>query len=121
MTAAGPGPRDDGLATVVGAGLVAVLLTVAVAGVHLGTATVTRHRAEAAADLAALAAAGRAVAGTETACGQARRITGTMRGRLAGCQVQGWDVLIEVEADPPGPLGRFGTARAAARAGPVAP
>ena len=52
--------RDEtGSATVVAAALVAALVAVALGGVLVGGAAVARHRAQAAADLAALAAAGR--------------------------------------------------------------
>lgn len=107
------------MATVFGAGLVAVLLTIAVAGVQLGAVTITRHRVEASADLAALAAAGLAVGGESAACAQARRVTEPMRVRLLDCRVQGWEVVVEVAAEPPGPLARLGSARGVARAGPV--
>ena len=62
----GPADRssaDRGSATVWAAGAVAVVLVIAVVGMHLGGVLLARHRAESAADLAALAAAGRSVAG----------------------------------------------------------
>ena len=83
------------------------------------TAVVTRHRAESAADLAALAAAGVAVAGEERACAQARWVTEQMGVELRSCRLSGWDALVEVTATPPGGLGVFGPAAARARAGPV--
>ncbi|MGH3873579.1 MAG: Rv3654c family TadE-like protein [Pseudonocardiaceae bacterium] len=112
---------DRGMATVWAAGAIAVLMSVAVVGVYLGQAVVVRHQAESAADLAALAGAGMAVAGEQHACTQARRVTDRMRVRLVSCRTRGWDVLVEVAARPAGRLATLGTATAQARAGPVAP
>ncbi len=110
---------DRGSATVWSVTALAALLAVAVAVVHLGGVAVARHQAESAADLAALAGAGRVVAGEQAACGRAGEITERMRVRLDSCRIQGWDVLVEVSASPAGPVGRFGAAKARARAGPV--
>lgn len=114
------GDRSDrGSASVWSVGALAALLAVAVAVVHLGGVAVARHQAEAAADLAALAGAGRVVAGERAACERAGEIIDHMRVRLDSCLVRGWDVLVEVSAHPAGPVGRFGAATARARAGPV--
>lgn len=110
---------DRGSASVWSAGALAALLAVVVAMVHLGGVTIARHQAESAADLAALAGAGRAVAGERAACARAGQITDRMRVRLDSCRLQGWDVLLEVSARPAGLLGRFGVTTARARAGPV--
>ncbi len=110
---------DRGSASVWLVGAVGVLLVVVVAAVHLGAAVVARHQAESAADLAALAGAGRAVAGERAACERVAGITERMRVRLDSCRLLGWDVLVEVSARPAGPVGRFGAATARARAGPV--
>jgi secretion/DNA translocation related TadE-like protein len=82
-------------------------------------AVVTRHRAESAADLAALAAAGNAAAGEERACADARWVTEQMDVELLSCRLSGWDALVEVTAAAPAGLGIFGPAAARARAGPV--
>ena len=111
---------DRGVATVWAAGAVAVLMSMAVFGLHLGTAMVARHHVESAADLAALAGAGMAVAGERYACTQARRVTDRMRVQLLSCRTQGWDVLVEVGTRPAGWLGDLGAATGRARAGPVA-
>lgn len=101
--------------------LVAVLTSVAVGGVWIGAAVVARHRAQTAADLAALAAAGRLPAGPEAACREARALAEAMRVTLADCTIDGLDVVVITSvrvgvgggwADEP--------ARAAARAGPAA-
>ncbi|MBB2935169.1 secretion/DNA translocation related TadE-like protein [Amycolatopsis bartoniae] len=82
----------------------------------LGAVVLTRHRASGAADLAALAAAGRAESG-EGACGAAEVVATEMGARVTGCRFDGWDALVEVEADVPG---GWGAVSAHARAGPVA-
>jgi secretion/DNA translocation related TadE-like protein len=112
--------RERGSATVVGAGLVVIVLALFAVGVQLGAAVVTRHRAEAAADLAALAAAARAVSGSEAACAVAARVAGRMAVRLESCELDGWDAVVRVTARPPPLIEQFGAASATARAGPVA-
>jgi len=97
--------------------MVVVLLSVTGGCACLGAAVVARHRAQAAADLAALAAAARLPAGPETACAQANSVARAMRVTTAGCAVDDLDVVITIEVGLT--VGRWGTARAAARAGPV--
>jgi secretion/DNA translocation related TadE-like protein len=91
----------------------------AVFGLRLGEAVVVRHHAESAADLAALAGAAQVLAGEQYACAQARRVTDRMRVRLVSCQTRGWDVLVELTAQPTGGLGGLGAATSRARAGPA--
>jgi secretion/DNA translocation related TadE-like protein len=110
---------DRGVATVWAAVAIAVLVSIAVCGLHVGEALVTRHQAESAADLAALAAAAHVLPGEQYACGQARRVTDRMRVTLVSCRIHNWDVLVDVVARPPGWLGTLGVATAQARAGPV--
>ncbi len=98
--------------------MVAVLVTVTLGGALIGSAVVARHRAQSAADLAALAAAARVAAGPAVACGEARAVAGAMHATVRGCDIDQLDVIVTV-AVPVG--GRIGTeARAAARAGPAA-
>jgi secretion/DNA translocation related TadE-like protein len=97
--------------------MVAVLLAVTGGGTAVGSVVVARHRAQAAADLAALAAASRLPAGPVTACVWARRLARQMRADDADCAVEGLDVVVTVRMSVP-LAGRF-TARAAARAGPA--
>jgi secretion/DNA translocation related TadE-like protein len=97
--------------------MVVVLLTVTVGVAYLGAAVVARHRAQAAADLAALAAAARLPAGAEAACAQANAIARAMRAGPMRCVVDDLDVVITIEVSNAG--SRLGTARAAARAGPA--
>ncbi len=99
--------------------MMAVLLAITIGGVYVGSAVIARHRAQAAADLAALAAAVRVGDGTSSACGQAAALASAMHAAMRECVVRGLDVIATVEA--PLPLGRLGVgpARATARAGPA--
>lgn len=110
---------DRGAATVWTVSGLALLMTVMAAVLWFGAAVVTRHRAESAADLAALAAAGGAVDGERLACAQARWVVEQMAAELRSCRLSGWDALVEVVAMPPGVLSHFGSADARARAGPA--
>jgi secretion/DNA translocation related TadE-like protein len=103
---------------VLAAAMIGVLVTFAAAGASLGAAVIARHRAQAAADLGALAAAGALTAGPEVACAQATAIASAMRTTVAQCRVDDLDVVLTVHAEVR--LGRWGIgpATAAARAGP---
>jgi secretion/DNA translocation related TadE-like protein len=98
--------------------MMAVLLAFTVGGVYVGSAVIARHRAQAAADLAALAAAGRLVEGADAACAQASVVAQAMRTAVTQCVVEDLDVVVTVEAAVA--LGVWGPAGAAARAGPSA-
>ena len=95
-----------------------VLLTVTGGGAYLGAAVVARHRAQAAADLAALAAAARTArrARDSVCAGQCGGPRDAGRA-TADCVVDDLDVVVTVEASLA--VGRWGNARAAARAGPA--
>ncbi|WP_347876613.1 Rv3654c family TadE-like protein [Mycobacterium paraffinicum] len=94
--------------------MVAVLLCATGAGAYLGAVVVARHRAQAAADLAALAAAARLPSGAESACARATAVARRMRADDTGCAVDGLDVVVTVRMAVFG-----GAASAAARAGPA--
>jgi secretion/DNA translocation related TadE-like protein len=99
---------------------VAVLLVLAGFGIHLGSAIATRHRVEAAADLAALAAAAHGIEGEPVACGYAERVASGMSTRLVSCQVEKTWARVELEARAPMMASLpFGSASGRARAGPV--
>jgi len=103
--------RDDaGSATLIAVAMMAVLLAFTVGGFHIGSAVVARHRAQAAADLAALAAAAQLPEGVAAACGRASVIAQAMNVAVIDCAVDDLDVVITVAA---------GKAHAAARAGPA--
>jgi secretion/DNA translocation related TadE-like protein len=97
--------------------MVAVLLSITGGSAYLGSAVVARHRAQAAADLAALAAAVRLAAGPEAACAQAKAVAREMRVSATGCDVHDLDVVVTVDARVA--VGGWASARAAARAGPA--
>lgn len=97
--------------------MVVVLLVVTGGGICVGSVVVARHRAQAAADLAALAAAGRLPAGPDAACAWATKLAREMRADHVECTVQGLDVVVTVQIALP--YTGWGTARAAARAGPA--
>jgi secretion/DNA translocation related TadE-like protein len=97
--------------------MVAVLLTVTGGASYLGAAVVARHQAQAAADLAALAAAAQLPAGPGSACAQAGAVARAMRARTSDCAVDELDVVVTIEVGLA--VSRWGSARAAARAGPA--
>ncbi len=99
--------------------MVAVLLCAAVAGAYLGAVVVARHRAQAAADLAALAAAARLPLGAPAACARATLVAHEMRVDDVECGIEDLDVVVTVEVAVDVAQALAGTARAAARAGPV--
>ncbi|MEW2412632.1 Rv3654c family TadE-like protein [Streptomyces sp. NPDC046866] len=103
---------DDRGSATVWAALVAVVLGAVFGGVLLlGQAVVARHRAAAAADLAALAAAAAWAHGPETACAAAGRVARAQDAALAGCTLHG--EVAEVAARPAkGPFTPVSTARA---------
>ena len=96
-----------------------VLLAITAGGVYVGSAVIARHRAQAAADLAALAAAQHLADGTGAACSQASAVARAMRTAVTECAVEDLDVVVAIDAAVS--LGRIGVgpARATARAGPV--
>ncbi|MGP9019503.1 Rv3654c family TadE-like protein [Streptomyces sp. BR1] len=113
-----PRPRhnDQGFATVWVAVAVSALCVVFAGVLALGQAVAARHRAGGAADLAALAAADRALWGTADACGAAARVAGAQGGQVVRCAVTGEiaDVTVRARFGPYGPAVR-------SRAGPAAP
>jgi len=101
--------------------MIAVLLAITAGGVYVGSAVVARHRAQAAADLAALAAAVHLTDGADAACAQASELARAMRTAVTHCVVEDLDVVVTVDAKLA--FGRLsvGPARATARAGPAGP
>nr|WP_215457147.1 Rv3654c family TadE-like protein [Streptomyces sp. ATCC 21386] len=111
-----PGRRaasDRGSATVWAVGAIAVLCAVFGAVLAFGQAVVIRHQAEAAADLAALAAADHWTKGAEGACATAERVAKAQDSPLVRCELQG--EISDVTATSA--MGPF-TAESRARAGP---
>lgn len=85
----------------------------------VGAATAVRHRAETAADLAALSSASAAANGGAAPCVVARRVAMVNGAVLARCVVDGTTVEVSVTLQPRGPLAGMPPARARARAGPI--
>jgi len=110
---------ERGSATLVAVAMMAVLMSITLGGTVVGSAVIARHRAQAAADLAALAAAGRIASGPQSACGFAGSVAAANGAKVSGCTVEELDVVVTVEvAVSLGSLG-IAPAAAAARAGPV--
>ncbi|WP_269203764.1 Rv3654c family TadE-like protein, partial [Mycobacterium colombiense] len=85
---------ERGSATVVAAWMIIALLAATGAGAYLGSAVVARHRAQAVADLAALAGAARVTSGADAACAGAAGVARRMRVDDIGCAVDGLDVVV---------------------------
>ncbi|MDD7941713.1 flp pilus-assembly TadE/G-like family protein [Actinomycetospora lutea] len=120
-TAGGRRAVDDaGSATVLAAAAVGVLVCLLGLGLQVGAATLARHRAESAADLAALAGAREAVRGADVACERSREIAAGNGARLVDCAVEGWTVRVITAARCACLPSVSGEATGRARAGPVA-
>lgn len=95
----------------------AALAGVTLGGVWLGSAVIARHRAQAAADLAALAAARDVPAGLAVACRDAVVLSAAVGALVVSCALDGLDIVVEVQVDSAARFG--GAARASARGGPA--
>ncbi|MFI0354414.1 Rv3654c family TadE-like protein [Actinomadura sp. 9N407] len=113
---------DRGAGTVWVVAFMALIWAVGVAAMVVGAARVARHRADAAADLAALAAAARAVEGTEVACRVAAKAVAGSGGYLSGCSVRHGIADVRVTVPLRVPYEASGLEVVSrARAGPVGP
>ncbi|WP_323183876.1 Rv3654c family TadE-like protein [Streptomyces sp. NBC_01221] len=94
--------RDRGLATVWVAMTMATLCVVFAVVLALGKVVAVRHLAGGAADLAALAAADRALQGAEEACGAAEKVAAAQGAVVVRCVVRGEvaDVTAQVRFGP---------------------
>ena len=110
--------EDTGSASVAALALIMVLLAVTAGVAVLGSVVIARHRAQSAADLAALSAAARLTSGHQIACARALSVASAMRTSVTDCAVQGLDIVVTVAADAGLPGWR---ASARARAGPGEP
>lgn len=110
--------RDDRGAASLFAVACLVLLLVVGSALGVVAAMVRAHRtAQAAADLAALAAAS-AVGGGRDPCGSGSAIAEANGATQTSCVVEGLEVTVRVEAPGPRWLGQAGDLVAEARAGP---
>jgi secretion/DNA translocation related TadE-like protein len=100
----------------------AIVWVAGVAAIAVGGVRAARHRGDAAADMAALAAAARVAEGGEAACRWAADIAREAGARLSGCRVSGDIVAVSVTVPVKVPMG-IGDLRVVsrARAGPVGP
>jgi secretion/DNA translocation related TadE-like protein len=98
----------------------AVVWVTGVAAIAVGGVRGARHRGDAAADMAALAAAARVAEGGGAACGRAEDIAAESGARLSRCRVNGGvvDVSVTVHLKVPMGIGRLRVV-SRARAGPV--
>ena len=109
---------DRGSATVVVLAAVAVVLAMTVGALSVVSAVVAAHRAQAAADLAALAAAAVFVRGepSAAACGRGADVAARNGGRLAACRTRP-DLSVELVVQVEAGMARVGAATARSRAG----
>ncbi|WP_048633940.1 Rv3654c family TadE-like protein [Mycolicibacterium aurum] len=105
----------------IAAAMCGVLVAVTVGGAYLGAAVIARHRAQASADLAALAAAASLAGGAATACALATELAAATGTTVVACSVQDLDAVVTVEAAIRLRAFGMGAARAVARAGPGTP
>jgi secretion/DNA translocation related TadE-like protein len=111
--------EDRGAATIFVLAVGLVLVAAGIAGAAVGSARIGRHRAQAAADLGALAGAAQAIEGTEAACAQAARFVVANSGQVTSCEVHGLEIVIRTKVTITPLPGLTRHAEAAARAGPV--
>lgn len=109
---------DRGAAAVLVLAMGAVLTLAGATTSAVAAVAVARQRAAAVADLAALAAAQRALEGQTAACTRAASIAAANGGTLLGCRLDGDVAEVVALVRPPGRLGQLGSASARARAGP---
>jgi secretion/DNA translocation related TadE-like protein len=106
----------------VAVGLISVVVGLSVGAGGFGAVVIARHRAQAAADLSALAAAEAVPGGREAACARAGRIATAMHASLAQCGLEELDIVVTVDVrvvlQIPG-LAQVGPVRSTARAGPA--
>jgi secretion/DNA translocation related TadE-like protein len=98
--------------------MMVVLLGITVGATCVGSAVVARHRAQAAADMAALAAATVMPAGIAEACDKASAAARVMHTVATACSAEGLDVVVSVDAPVALASWGLGPAHAVARAGP---
>ena len=110
---------DRGSVAVVTLGVISVVLLLTISGLVLASAVLSSHRARAAADLAALAAAGALTRGESagTACELAAAVAAANHGRVQQCVASGMEVRLSVAV--PAAVRGLGNATARARAGPA--
>jgi secretion/DNA translocation related TadE-like protein len=111
-------PDDRGSTTLVMLGVIGAVFLLTISGLVLASAVLASHRARAAADLAALAAAGVLMQGGpgSAACATAAQVAAVNHARMERCIASATDVRLSVAVSA-GVEG-VGVATARARAGP---
>jgi secretion/DNA translocation related TadE-like protein len=112
---------DRGSASVLLVGAMIVLVAAAAVALAVGVVASRRQQANAAADLAALAAAGETSGDLRIACARAAAVADANGGRLDACRAGDDSVEVAASVGLPGALAGFGPVRARARAGPWPP
>lgn len=112
--------RDRGAATLLVVALAGVLLLIGAAAGVVGALVVGHRRAQAAADLAALAGAVALQSGDDP-CGAARSVAQANDATLEACVVHGSVITVDVVVAGPRWWGQDRDLTAAARAGPAGP
>lgn len=114
------GGGDRGSGTVWVVAFAALVWITGAAAIAVGGVRAARHRGDAAADMAALAAAARIAEGGGSACGRAGDIAAASGARLSRCRVSGGvvDVSVTVRLRVPMGIGRLRVV-SRAKAGPV--
>lgn len=120
MTTGGRRREQRGAATLLVVSAAAVLVFVGAALGVVSALVVSHRRAQAAADLAALAGASARGRGLD-ACAEAARVAVANAAELVECSRTGADVMVVVEVAGPRWLGQESDLVARARAGPVGP
>lgn len=115
----GVGHGDRGAATIYALALVMVLATSGTAALAVAASVVARHRADSAADMAALSAAGAARDGSDGACAIAAEVAQAQHAVLSDCRFDGQVADITVAVPAPSFGGLLPPARGRARAGPA--
>jgi secretion/DNA translocation related TadE-like protein len=118
MSGSRSGQGERGAVTVLAVALLGFLLMVTAALGVVAAIVVAHRRAQAAADLAALAGAA-ALQHAADACGAAGAVAAANQARLSACRIAGQDVVVTVRVDGPRWLGQHGSLAAMARAGPA--
>ncbi|MFI7577428.1 Rv3654c family TadE-like protein [Micromonospora sp. NPDC049497] len=112
-------PADRGGATVLVLAFGLVLVLFGGFGGAVAAARLARQQAAVAADLGALAGAGRALEGPAVACGTAGEVVSANGARLVSCRLDGLDLVLTVDVTVAPLPGLSRAAEASARAGPI--
>jgi secretion/DNA translocation related TadE-like protein len=110
---------DGGFATVWVVIAMAVVVLAGGISAAVGVVAAQRHKAGAAADASAIAAALASIDGPTAACHQAMVVASMDGAAVVSCHLLGAVSEVSVSIRLPGPLAPFGTAYAHARAGPA--